>query len=43
MAAPEKTYNQITLDDDPYVASADAFYETFSGGVLSGLIVARGA
>jgi hypothetical protein len=31
MAAPEKTYNQI------------AFYETFSGGVLSGLIVARGA
>lgn len=28
---------------DVYVAAADAFYATFSGGTLSGLIAARGA
>jgi hypothetical protein len=38
-------YDAVTyyrLVPSPYVSSNDSFYTTFSGGVLSGLIVARG-
>lgn len=33
---------RFRLVPEPYAASGDAFYTTFTGGVLSGLIVARG-
>jgi hypothetical protein len=39
------TYDSITryrFVPNPYSATGDAFYETFSGGVLTDIIVARG-